>query len=310
MLGFSPLGALPIAGLPATGGGGGNYTLTAQHGTYVISGQSATILRSKLLTASSGSYSYTGQSATLLRSKLLSASQGTYAYTGQSATITYTAGSANYTITAQNGTYSIAGQSATLSRSKLLTASAGSYAVTGQSATILRSRLVTATNGTYSISGQSATISRNRYLTATAGAYSVAGQSATITKATPGAYVITALHGTYVVNGQDATLTVEHSSGFADTHDGFWHKKWLKLWESKKPELAEVIEYVEAHPQEALEAVQTVAPEKVSGITVAQIDYSTKIAELLAKQIIFAISKRQLQLQQDEEDAEFLLLMD
>jgi len=103
------------------------------------------------------------------------------------------------------------------------------------------------------------------------------------------------------------TLTPE--APFADTHDGYFTNTWLAQWK-KKPELSEVIEYVQAHPQEAIEIAQGIAPSQTVAISVAQVDYSTKIAELLAKQILYAISRRQLELQRDEDDAEFLLLMD
>ena len=106
-----------------------------------------------------------------------------------------------------------------------------------------------------------------------------------------------------------ATGTLTAESQLADTHDGYFTNTWLAQWK-KKPELSEVVEYVEAHPKQALEVVQSVAPKQAQGITVAQIDYGTKIAESLAKQILYAISQRQVQIQQDEEDAEFLLLMD
>ena len=207
MLGFSPVSSDPVSALPVASGGVVNYTLTAQHGTYAITGQPAVLLRSKLITANSGTYSYTGQSANLLRSKLLTATNGTYALTGQSANIIYTAGGGAYTLTAQAGSYAVTGQSATLTRSRLLTASSGAYSVTGQSASILRSKLVTASAGAYSVTGQQAGIAHNRTITALSGTYAVSGQSATITKSTPGAYTITALNGSYSIAGQDATLT-------------------------------------------------------------------------------------------------------
>ncbi len=86
MPGFGAIGELAV-GEPFAASGPANYTITAQSGTYAITGQSAVILRSKVLTASAGSYTITGQSATLLRSKVISAQYGTYSLTGQSADI-------------------------------------------------------------------------------------------------------------------------------------------------------------------------------------------------------------------------------
>jgi phage gp45-like len=85
------------------------YTVTADNGTYAVTGQSATLLRSKVLSGDFGSYTVTGQSATLLRSKVLS---GDY------------------------GLYTLAGQDASIRRTRLFEANTGQYALTGQDAII------------------------------------------------------------------------------------------------------------------------------------------------------------------------------
>lgn len=137
---------------------GGAYSITAQAGSYALTGQSSTITRSRLLTASAGSYAYTGQqatvsrnrqltasagayalagqSATLTKSRLIVASAGAYTYTGQSATLTYVGSAVNYSLTALAGSYALSGQSATLTKSRVINASAGSYSLTGRPATI------------------------------------------------------------------------------------------------------------------------------------------------------------------------------
>lgn len=126
------------------GGGGTTYTLTAQAGSYAISGQAATITRSRLITAQAGAYTYTGQSATITRSRLITAQAGAYTYTGQSATITRS----RY-IAAQAGAYTYTGQDATITYIPsatvyTLTALPGAYSYTGQSAAIT---VIPATSG-------------------------------------------------------------------------------------------------------------------------------------------------------------------
>lgn len=111
--------------------GGGAYTITADAGSYALTGQAATLLRSYAVTGDYGSYALAGQAATLLRSFSL---DGAY------------------------GTYTVAGQQATLSRSYAVEAAAGSYATDGQAATILFSRLLEAASGSYSVTGQGATV--------------------------------------------------------------------------------------------------------------------------------------------------------
>lgn len=133
------------------------YTLTAQAGSYSLTGQSATITRNRALTASAGSYAVTGQSATLVKGRVLTAQAGSYSLTGQSANIDYAAVT-GYTLTAQAGSYSLTGQSAGINVGKVLAAQAGSYSLTGQSADVAIGRVLTAQAGSYTIAGQAATI--------------------------------------------------------------------------------------------------------------------------------------------------------
>ena len=176
--------------------------ITANNGTYALTGQSATIVKTRLITANNGTYALTGQSATITKTRLITANNGTYALTGRTATITYTAPTA-YVITANNGTYALTGQSATITKTRLITANNGTYALTGRSATITKTRLITANNGTYSLTGQSATIAKTRLITANSGTYALTGQSATISKTR----LITANNGVYAITGQSATIT-------------------------------------------------------------------------------------------------------
>lgn len=87
------------------------YTITANNGTYAVTGQSSTITKTRLITANNGTYAVTGQSSTITKSRLITANNGTYGLTGQTVTITYTVPGA-YTIAANNGTYAITGQTA------------------------------------------------------------------------------------------------------------------------------------------------------------------------------------------------------
>ena len=68
---------------------GGGYTIVANNGAYTVTGQSATLLRSKILSGAYGVYTITGQSATLSKGRFLLGDYGTYGVTGQNAVITY-----------------------------------------------------------------------------------------------------------------------------------------------------------------------------------------------------------------------------
>ena len=88
---------------------GPTYTLTADAGSYTLSGQTANLLASRLLTANAGSYSVTGQDASLIVSRLLSAEQGNYTLTGNDASLII-----NRLLTAEAGSYMLSGQDASM----------------------------------------------------------------------------------------------------------------------------------------------------------------------------------------------------
>ena len=165
------------------------------------------------LTAQSGSYTISGQQATLLRHRNLTANTGTYNITGQSVNITYSPTAAVYTLTAQAGSYSLTGLSATLLKSKLLSTSSGSYSITGNSATISKNRVLTATSGSYTITGRSATLmyvplTPVYTLTAQTGVYNITGQTAQLLRHR----LLTTSAGSYVYTGQSITIN-KYTSG-------------------------------------------------------------------------------------------------
>lgn len=179
---FAPLRSRLFVPPPTSSG---LYTLTAQSGSYSLSGQNTNLLKTKLLAAQSGSYALAGQSAQLLKSKRLissggsyqtigsdtslyrsrqlSLSGGTYSITGASADIVFTGLAVNYVLTAQGGSYSLTGSSASitytaLSPSYLLVAQGGTYSLFGNSAEIKKSKRLVASGGTYSYAGQQVNI--------------------------------------------------------------------------------------------------------------------------------------------------------
>lgn len=103
------------------------------------------------------------------------------------------------------------------------------------------------------------------------------------------------------------------SVGGQDTHDGggyipeHLYKWWKKQHEKKKPTLAEVIEAVQEHPQEALKAVPQVKKQ------FKEVDYSSvannaKQAEFIARQLLIQLEIRR-QEEIDEEEAIYMLLL-
>ncbi len=222
------------------------YTLTAQGGSYTLTGASATLQRNKYLIVQGGNYSLVGADAQISHNRNIAATGGTYAISGASAILTKhrylfnSGGSYNITgasanlrkskvILAQGGTYSLAGAQAILSKIRTLIAQGGSYSVTGASAALLKSRviaavggvygvagaaailkrgrLLTASGGSYTVGGAQASLARNRALTAQGGAYSFVGNSAVITyTGTAILYTLTAQGGSYSIGGASAVL--------------------------------------------------------------------------------------------------------
>ena len=74
----------------------GGYTLTALVGTYLISGQPAILLHSRVLLPTAGTYAINGQPAILTHAGggayLITALKGTYLVTGQNAILTWAGG--------------------------------------------------------------------------------------------------------------------------------------------------------------------------------------------------------------------------
>lgn len=117
---------LAVTGVPAA------YTLSADPGTYSVTGQSATLVAAYNLNAESGTYSVTGNAATLNASYNLISSSGNYSVTGSDVALT-----ARYELNAGSNSYSITGSSATVTASYNLSADAGSYSVTGVDAILI-----------------------------------------------------------------------------------------------------------------------------------------------------------------------------
>lgn len=184
------------------GAAGGGFTLTAESGSYTLTGQAAGLLAARTVVAEQGSYALTGQDATLTKSILLLAEQGSYALTGQSAGLF-----ASRQLLAEQGAYALSGQDATLTYTPAgaytLTANSGSYALAGQDAALLLARTLVAAQGSYALTGQDATLSSGKILLAASGSYTLTGQDAAFRRT----YALAAGFGLYTLTGQVATLT-------------------------------------------------------------------------------------------------------
>lgn len=197
-----------------------SFTLDANAGSYAVTGESASLFKGKTIDASAGSYSLTGESVSLLVARSLSATAGSYALTGETATLTYTPGAVNYTLDANAGVYSYSGGTASLTAGLAIAANAGSYSLTGNAASLIVARSVTANGGSYSLTGYSASLTYASgpvafALDATAGSYALTGQSVNLVAAR----ALSAGAGSYLITGESASLVRVGAEAYLLTAD-------------------------------------------------------------------------------------------
>jgi len=180
---------------------GGAFTLTADQGSFALTGQDAGLLATRLTVADVGSFALTGQDAGLLATRLTVADVGSFALTGQDAgllaarltvadfgsfalngqdaTLTYGISGA-YTLAADHGSFLLNGQDAGLLSVRILTSDLGSFALNGQDAGLLAARLIIAAQGSLTLTGQDSGLLATRLITAAQGSFTLTGQSATL----------------------------------------------------------------------------------------------------------------------------------
>ena len=154
--------------------GSAEYTLDATTGEYVLTGQGAGLLASRLLPSAHGSYALSGQAVGLLSSRILAAQHSTYATSGQDASLL-----AGRRLALDNGAYALSGQVASLLASRYLSITHGAYSYVGQDAALLRGYVpLVADHGAFALSGQAASLLAARRFALNHGVYILTGQSA------------------------------------------------------------------------------------------------------------------------------------
>jgi hypothetical protein len=154
-------------------------TLTADAGSFSLTGNAAALGTSRVLTASAGSFVLTGQDASLEASRVLSCSAGVFTLTGNQAALVKVG---DYELLANAGSFVLTGNAADLRATRVLSCSAGVFTLTGNAASLNLTRAIVASVGTFSLSGQAADLRATRVLTASAGAFVLTGNAATLVK--------------------------------------------------------------------------------------------------------------------------------
>lgn len=175
--------------------------ITADAGSYAVSGQAATLKHGFKIAADAGSYSVAGQAATLKHGWKIAAGVGGYSLTGADATLTKGSSSAKV-LSADAGSYVFTGQAAGLLHAWKTAGGIGSYALTGQAATLRHGWKIGAQSDSYAVTGATAQLIRARRVSADAGSYGFTGISATLRHARK----IAAGNAGYSFTGSEAHL--------------------------------------------------------------------------------------------------------
>lgn len=158
-------------------------TLTADAGSYTITGTAVGLLYNRRLSAGAGSYSLTGTTAGVFYGRRVLAGVGSYSLTGSTANLLR-----GRVLSGQSGSYSISGSNAGLLVGRKLTAQGGSYTINGSDATLTKvaDKVINAVNGSYNVSGTSENLLLGRLLLNDGGVfYSLNGSNVNLLKQTP-----------------------------------------------------------------------------------------------------------------------------
>ena len=216
------------------------YPLTFETGTFNLTGNATTLLRTGLLRVRRQRFYLTGNAVTFFSGQSFTAASGSFALTGVAASLfkpdyaligggntgTTTGNngtlSINFYITAITRAYVLTGRAATLKAARKLTATTATFTLTLNAATLRKTNKLLAVKATFVLTRVAASLLRGRKLIAVTRAYTLTGRAAilrsiTTMSVTVGTFTLTgnAIQtsiGT-VATGSLATITVEAATG-------------------------------------------------------------------------------------------------
>lgn len=177
--------------------------LAAAAGSYGLSGQAATLRHAWKIAAGAGGYSLGGQAAGLVHGWKVAAGVGSYTLNGQDASLTLSAG--NKQIDADAGAYDLVGTAASLIHARIIAAGVGGYSLGGQTASLLHARKIVAGAGSYGLTGAAAQLLQARRVSAGVGSYSLDGQTVALKRI----WRLVAEVGGYALTGSNVTLSTD-----------------------------------------------------------------------------------------------------
>jgi hypothetical protein len=134
-----------------TGDSKKEYALSCASGSYVLTGNAATLLVGRALQGSAGSYTFTGTNTTLKVARKFSGAAGSYTLTGNNAVLKF-----NRNLNCSTGAYVFTGASIIETDGHKMIAVGGSYNETGYDATLTVAKSFNLGSGTYTFIGNDA----------------------------------------------------------------------------------------------------------------------------------------------------------
>jgi len=215
---------------PDLGGGSPTaYTLTADAGSFGLTGKAAGLKRAKKLAAAAQAFSLTGKTVALRRGLAMPGAAGVFSLTGQTAAFARTR-----KLAAAKGAFTYTGKAANLNKGFRIAASPAAFTLTGKDAAFKRAYALAAVAGGFSLTGIAAGFKRALKLSAGVGGFTLSGQDAALTQAAVGHFVLSGATGSFDLTGKDAVLqaarTLALTSGtFALTGNDTGLLRGLKL---------------------------------------------------------------------------------
>lgn len=178
-----------------------DYTLTAETGTFALSGKATDFFTQYAIATTPGAFTLLGQEASIPAARLLTASTSSFTVDGSDAGLFR-----QYAVSAAPGAFAVAGAAANVLANYLLTGTTADFALTGDQVGLFRQLRLPCTVGEFTLSGNTANFYRQLRLACLSGAFDVAGT------ATPllASYLLEAETGAYALEGQNAPLSVRY----------------------------------------------------------------------------------------------------
>lgn len=182
-----------------------NYrrSIQAQAGSFALSGKSANLNYARSIQAQKGSFALTGKPANLNLARSIQAETGHFVLTGKDALL-FVSVVNNYVLIAEKGEFALTGKPANLNYQRSILAQKGEFALAGKPANLHYQRSIQAQKGEFVVTGKDALLSLERRLFADKGEFILTGKPADLVHQIE--YRLLAGKGEFTLTGKPAFL--------------------------------------------------------------------------------------------------------